>query len=71
MIERFFEALKYEHLHRTDTADGIELAAQARSHRTTHNQIRPHEAIDTTRPPHRYRQTPTTKPPHQKSAPNP
>ncbi len=42
MIERFFEAIKYEHLYRRDINDGLELAAQTNAHRRTNNQIRPH-----------------------------
>lgn len=62
MIERFFEAIKYEHLYRRDIGDGIELAGQVRSYRTIYNTIRPHEAIGMGRPLERYRQTPTTQP---------
>ena len=72
VIERFFEAVKYEHLYRRDIADGIGLAAQARSYRTIYNQIRPHEAIDMARPLDRYRHPPPpTKPPDQKPVSNP
>jgi len=62
MIERFFEAIKYEHLYRRDIGDGIELADQVRSYRSIYNTIRPHEAIGMTRPLERYRQNPTTQP---------
>ena len=59
MIERFFEAIKCEHLYRRDIGDGAELA----DHRTIYNTIRPHDAIAMRRPLQRYRQTPTTQPP--------
>jgi transposase InsO family protein len=62
MIERFFEAIKYEHLYRRDIGDGIELAGQVRSYRTIYNTIRPHEAIGMGRPLERYRQAPTAQP---------
>lgn len=62
MIERFFEAIKYEHLYRRDIGDGIELTGQVRSYRTIYNSIRPHEAIGMGRPLERYRQAPTTQP---------
>ena len=62
VIERFFQAIKYEHLYRRDIDDGIQLAAQADSYQTTYNSIRPHEAIAMARPLDRYRQTPTTQP---------
>ena len=72
-IERFFGAIKHEHLYRRDIPDGLELAAQARAHRTVYNTIRPHQATAMARPPDRYRQTPTTQPPHHEyaKAPNP
>ena len=63
MIERFFEAIKYEHLYRRDIASGPELADQIATYRTIYNTIRPHEAIAMTRPLQRYLQTPTTQPP--------
>ena len=67
VIERFFQAIKYEHLYRRDITDSLELAAQARAYRTVYNTIRPHEAIAMARPLDRYRQTPTTKPPDDES----
>jgi transposase InsO family protein len=60
MIERFFEALKYERLYRYDIADGVDLAAHAQDFQTIYNAIRPHEAIGMARPLEHYRQTPTT-----------
>ena len=67
VIERFFQAAKYEHLYRRDIADGIELAAEADSYRAIYNHIRPHQAIAMARPLDRYRQTPTTQPKDKKS----
>ena len=63
VIERFFEAIKYEHLYRRDIASGPELADHVAGYRTIYNTIRPHEAIAMRRPLDRYRQTPTTQPP--------
>ena len=63
VIERFFGAVKYEHLYRRDITDGLELAAQVRAYQKTYNTIRPHQAIAMARPIDRYRQTPTTQPP--------
>ena len=70
MTERFFEAVKYEHLYRRDIGDGIEPADQARSWRTIYNQVRPHEASAMTRPLDRCPQTPTTQPPNDESVSN-
>lgn len=67
VIERFFEAVKYEHLYRRDIHDGPELAAETGAYRATYNQIRPHQAIAMARPLDRYRQTPATKPKDGKS----
>lgn len=69
MIERFFGAIKYEHLYRLDIDDGLQLADETRSYRDTYNQIRPHEGIAMARPLDRYRQTPTTQPSDQESVP--
>ena len=70
MIERFFQAIKYEHLYRRDIADGIQLAAETDSYRTTYNSIRPHEAIAMARPLDRYHQTPTTQPKNKETVSN-
>lgn len=67
VIERFFEAVKYEHLYRRDIADGPQLAAEADSYRAIYNQIRRDQAIAMARPLDRYRQTPTTQPKDHKS----
>ncbi len=71
VIERFFEAIKYEHLYRRDINDGIQLAAEADSYRTIYNQVRPHQAIAMNRPLDRYQQTPTTQPKHEETVSNP
>lgn len=42
MIERFFGALKYERLYRTDIGDGDELNSHAVDFRSIYNSIRPH-----------------------------
>ena len=67
MTERFFEAIKYEHLYRRDIASGPELADHTATYRTIYNTIRPHQAIAMTRPLQRHRQTPTTQPPDPES----
>ncbi|WP_423922769.1 integrase core domain-containing protein [Candidatus Poriferisodalis sp.] len=67
VIERFFGAVKYEHLYRRDITDSLELAAQVRAYHKTYNTIRPHQAIAMARPIDRYRQTPTTQPPDSES----
>ena len=63
VVERFFEAIKYEHLYRRDIGDGPELADQVATYHTIYNTIRPHEAIAMRRLLQRYQQTPTTQPP--------
>ena len=67
VIERFFAAIKYEHLYRREITTGPELADQVAGYRTIYNTIRPHEAIAMRRPIQRYRHTPTTQPPDQKN----
>ena len=67
VIERFFAAIKYEHLYRREISDGPELASQVDSYRAIYNTIRPHEAISMSQPIQRYRQTPTTQPPDPKN----
>ena len=71
VIERFFEALKYERLYRHDIGDGIALAAHALDFRTIYNSIRPHETIAMARPLERYRQNPTPNFPDPGSVSNP
>jgi transposase InsO family protein len=50
MIERFFEALKYEDLYRYDIDGGITLDDHVTRFLATYNEIRPHEALDWDRP---------------------
>ena len=45
VIERFFAAIKYEHLYRREITTGVELASQVDSFRAIYNTIRSHEAI--------------------------
>jgi putative transposase len=71
VIERFFEALKYERLYRHDISDGVQLAGHALDFKTVYNSIRPHESIAMARPLERYRQTPTTNFPDPGSVSNP
>jgi hypothetical protein len=46
VVERFNGSLKYEHLHRHEIADALDLADHAEAFRTTHNEVRPHESLD-------------------------
>jgi transposase InsO family protein len=62
VIERFFEALKYEHLYRHDIDDGVALADHVDDFLDTYNRIRPHEALDWAPPIETYL-TPPTNPP--------
>ncbi|WP_423918686.1 integrase core domain-containing protein [Candidatus Poriferisodalis sp.] len=62
VIERWFEALKYERLYRHDIADGIGLADHAADFIDEYNRIRPHESLDWARPLDAYLHTPTLKP---------
>lgn len=61
-IERFFGAIKYEHLYRRDIGDGLSLAAEVDAYRSIYNTIRPHETINMKRPLDHYRKSP--KPNH-------
>jgi transposase InsO family protein len=45
VIERFFQALKYEYLYREELEDGPMVAAAVERYRTLYDTIRPHEAI--------------------------
>lgn len=49
-IERFFQAIKYEHLYRHEITDGLDLEAHVDRFLDTYNTIRPHEAIAFARP---------------------
>jgi hypothetical protein len=67
MIERFFEAIKYEHLYHREIGDGLALADEVDTYQTIYNTIRPHEAITMRRPLDRYQQAPETNHPDPKS----
>jgi len=45
VIERFFGAIKYEHLYREEIEDGPMVAAAVERYRALYNAVRPHEAI--------------------------
>ena len=45
VIERFFQALKYEYLYRQEIEDGAAVAAAVARYRDLYNEVRPHEAI--------------------------
>jgi putative transposase len=62
VIERFYQAIKYEHLYRHEIADGLVLAREVEAYLTVYNTIRPHEAIGFTTPLARYLQAPSTPP---------
>ena len=67
VIERFFGAIKYEHLYRREIGDGLTLASEVDAYRTIYNTIRPHEAITMRRPLDRYQQAPEPNHPDPKS----
>lgn len=50
VIERFFQAIKYEHLYRHELDDGVEPARHAEAFRDVYNTIRPHEALSMATP---------------------
>lgn len=52
VIERFFQALKYEHLYRRELDDGVELAREVDAYRAVYNTVRPHEALGFVTPAH-------------------
>jgi len=60
-IERFFGAIKYEHLYRHDISDGQDLAEHADRYLDVYNAIRPHEALALTRPLDTYLAPPPTR----------
>ena len=62
VIERWFEALKYERLYREEIATGIELAAHVDDFVVEYNTVRPHEALGWARPLDVYLTDPTLKP---------
>lgn len=62
VIERWFEAVKYERLYRHDIATGIDLAAHVDDFMVEYNTVRPHETLDWARPLDIYLTDPTLKP---------
>jgi len=62
VIERFYQAIKYEHLYRHEIGDGLILAKEVKNYLTIYNTIRPHEAISFATPISRYLQAPSTPP---------
>lgn len=62
VIERFYQAIKYEDLYRHDIPDGLVLAERSAGYLTVYNTIRPHEAIGFDVPLARYLQAPSTQP---------
>ena len=62
VIERWFEALKYERLYREDIPDGIDLAEHIAAFTLEYNTIRPHEALHWQRPLDTHLRDPTLKP---------
>ncbi|WP_423918855.1 transposase [Candidatus Poriferisodalis sp.] len=61
VIERWFEALKYERLYRHDIATGIDLTTHITDFIDEYNRIRPHESLDWARPLDAHQQTPDTQ----------
>jgi len=62
VVERFYQAIKYEDLYRHEIGDGLVLAQRVAGYLTVYNTIRPHEAIGFTTPLARYLQAPSTPP---------
>ena len=58
VIERCYEAIKYEHLYLQEIADGPALAAEIAAYQHVYNHERPHESIDWAPPIDRYTQAP-------------
>ena len=67
VIERFFGSIKYEQLYRVDIDNVLDLEREVVDYRNLYNTIRPHEAINMTRPLERYQQTPKPNHPHPES----
>lgn len=62
VIERFYQAIKYEHRYRHEIGDGLVLAQEVEAYLRVYNTIRPHEAIGFATPISRYLQAPSTPP---------
>ncbi len=58
-IERFFGAIKYEHLYRHEISDGQDLAEHVDRYLDVYNTIRPHEHLAFARPLDTYLAAPT------------
>jgi putative transposase len=58
VIERCYEAIKYEHLYLQEITDGPALAAEIAAYQHVYNHERPHETIDWALPIDRYTQAP-------------
>jgi putative transposase len=69
VVERFYQAIKYEHLYRHEIPDGLALAQEVEAYLTVYNTIRPHEAIGFVTPISRYLQAPSTPPEANLQAP--
>lgn len=69
-VERFFQAIKYEHLYRHDIADGLDLTAHIAGYLDTYNLIRPHETLGFARPIDAYLADPDTLVPTRPTAAN-
>lgn len=61
VIERWFEAVKYERLYREDIPTGLDLVDHVDDYIEIYNTIRPHEALNWDRPRDRYLQDPNTQ----------
>ncbi len=59
VIERFYQAIKYEHLYRHEIDDGPALAEHVDGYLDTYNRQRPHEALVMDLPIDRYTAVPT------------
>ncbi len=62
VIERFYQAIKYEHLYRHEIDDGPALAEHVDGYLDTYNRQRPHEALQFALPIDRYTAVPTPNP---------
>jgi len=58
VIERWYEAIKYEHLYLHEIDDGPALAEHVLDYQRIYNDERPHETIDWALPRDRYTTTP-------------
>ena len=62
VVERFYQAIKHQHLYRHQIGDGLVLAREADNYLTISNSVRPHQAIGFTTPLARHLQAPSTSP---------